>query len=310
MKRILAACLLSLSLPAGVSAQEGLTGRIEALTRGTQWQLVESPEVAFDTFHPQGFARAGNALFMSSVEIIEPTKKFPALQDGLDRDAGKGAGHLFKLDGDGKLAGQVKLGEGSVYHPGGIDYDGRWLWVPVAEYRPNSASIIYRVDPETLEATEVFRFPDHIGGLVYDPQSHTLHGVSWGSRRFYTWKVNEDGSVADAARKPEELRTLNPSHYVDYQDCALLEPGKAACTGITEFRLTPDAAPFGLGGIDVVDLKQGKPEFQVPVQLWTDKGVAITRNPVLVETTETGIRLTAAPEDGKTRLFVYEAKLP
>lgn len=82
MKRILAACLLSLSLPAGASAQEGLTDRIEALTRGTQWQLVESPELAFDTFHPQGFARAGSSLFMSSVEIIEPTKKFPALQGG------------------------------------------------------------------------------------------------------------------------------------------------------------------------------------------------------------------------------------
>jgi hypothetical protein len=182
--------------------------------------------------------------------------------------------------------------------------------VPVAEYRPNSQSIIYRVNPETLEATEAFRFPDHIGGLVYDAASQTLHGVSWGSRRFYTWKVNEDGTVPDATRKPEELRTLNPSHYVDYQDCALLEPGKAACTGITEFRLTPDATPFGLGGIDIVHLKQGRPEFQVPVQLWTDKGIAVTRNAVLLESTETGIRLTAAPEDGQTRLFVYEAKLP
>jgi hypothetical protein len=26
--------------------------------------------------------------------------------------------------------------------------------VPVAEYRPNSASLVYRVDPETMEATE------------------------------------------------------------------------------------------------------------------------------------------------------------
>ena len=32
-----------------------------------------------------------------------------------------------------------------MYHPGGIDYDGRHIWVPVAEYRPNSRSIIYRV---------------------------------------------------------------------------------------------------------------------------------------------------------------------
>ena len=47
-----------------------------------------------------------------------------------------------------------------MYHPGGIDYDGDDIWVPVAEYRPNSRSIVYRVDPETMKATEVFRFAD------------------------------------------------------------------------------------------------------------------------------------------------------
>ena len=35
-----------------------------------------------------------------------------------------------------------------MYHPGGIDYDGRHIWVSVAEYRPNSRSIVYRIDPE------------------------------------------------------------------------------------------------------------------------------------------------------------------
>jgi hypothetical protein len=40
------------------------------------------------------------------------------------------------------------------------------IWVPVAEYRPDSRSIVYRVDPATLEATEVLRFADHIGGIV------------------------------------------------------------------------------------------------------------------------------------------------
>ena len=38
-----------------------------------------------------------------------------------------------------------------MYHPGGIDYDGEYIWGPVAEYRPNSESIIYKVDAETLK---------------------------------------------------------------------------------------------------------------------------------------------------------------
>lgn len=310
MKRLFTLLLASVCLAGTAARADDLADSIGRLTRGTEWTLVKSSMLGFDTFHPQGFARVGDSLFMSSVEIIERTKKYETPQDGMDRDEGKGAGHLFKLDADGKLIGQVKLGEGAIYHPGGIDYDGRWLWVPVAEYRPNSKSIIYRVDPQTLEATEVFRFPDHIGGVVYDAEQGTLHAVSWGSRRFYTWKVTEDLTVPDAALDPEKTRTLNPSHYIDYQDCGLAKPGQAVCTGLTEYRPGPDGQLFRLGGIDVIDLKEGRPLFQVPVQIWTEKGKSITGNPVLVEKTETGIRLTAAPEDNETKLYVYETKLP
>ncbi|MBE1205512.1 DUF6454 family protein [Aminobacter carboxidus] len=310
MKRLFALLFAAACLAGATAHADDLTSGIGKLTRGTEWQLVKSPRLEFDTFHPQGFARVGEALFMSSVEIIERTKKFEAPQNGLDRDEGKGAGHLFKLDANGKLVGQVKLGDGAIYHPGGIDYDGRWLWVPVAEYRPNSKSIIYRVDPETLEATEVFRFPDHIGGIVSDPESGTLHAVSWGSRRFYSWKVTEDLTVPDAALDPEKTRTLNPSHYIDYQDCALAKPGQAVCTGLTEYRPGPDGQVFRLGGIETVDLKDGRPLFQVPIQIWTEKGKSIAGNPVLIEKTETGLRLTAAPEDNETKLYVYETKLP
>jgi hypothetical protein len=105
------------------------------------------------------------------------------LQDGYDRDTGEGAGHLFKFDKTGKLLADLPLGEGAVYHPGGIDYDGRYIWVPVAEYRPNSSAIVYRVDPATMKATEVFRYRDHIGGIVHNTDDNTLNGVSWGSRR-------------------------------------------------------------------------------------------------------------------------------
>lgn len=282
---------------------DDLGQRIEGLSRSTPWRLVETIPVPFQTYHPQGFARTGDALVFSSVEITVPTKRYAQPQDGMDRDAGQGTGHLFKLDAQGRQIGHATLGEGAIYHPGGIDYDGRWLWVPVAEYRPNSHSILYRVDPQTLAAVEVGRVDDHIGGLVHDTDHNTLHGVSWGSRRFYTWRLDAEGKV-DAASPPAV--TLNPEHYLDYQDCAHLPVGRAICTGITEFRRTPDAPVFGLGGIEIVDLAAGRPTFQVPVLLWTEDGTAMTRNPVLVEATPGGLRLTAMPEDDKSRIFIYE----
>ena len=111
------------------------------------------------------------------------------------------------------------MGEGAIYHPGGIDYDGTSIWVPLAEYRPDSRAIVYRVDPRTMKATEVLRFADHIGAIVHNTDDRTLHGVSWGSRRFYRWTLDADGRVTNAGVAPEKLRTLNTSHYLDYQDC-------------------------------------------------------------------------------------------
>ena len=78
----------------------------------------------------------------------------------------------------------------------------RYIWVPVAEYRPNSASIVYRVDPATMKATEVFRFRDHVGGIVHNTDAKTLHGVSWGSRRFYRFTLDDQGKVTNANVPP------------------------------------------------------------------------------------------------------------
>src|SRR5882757_1420395 len=120
------------------------------LTRQSSWTLAASVPIAFRTFHPQGMVKIGETLFVSSVEVI-------------DRDAGKGVGHLFKIDMTGHLLADLRLGEGAIYHPGGIDTDGTNLWVPVAEYRPDSRAIVYRVDAQTMKAVEVFRVADHVG---------------------------------------------------------------------------------------------------------------------------------------------------
>ncbi len=150
--------------------------------------------------------KIGGAFFVSSVEVRVATRRFPKPVNGYDRDAGVGVGHLFKIDQQGNLLASLTLGEGDAYHPGGIDYDGRHIWVPVSEYRPDSRSIIYKVDPETMKPVEVFRFPDSIGAIVHNTDDRTLHGVSWGSRRFYRWTMDADGRVTNATRHRQRCR--------------------------------------------------------------------------------------------------------
>jgi hypothetical protein len=259
--------------------------RVMALTRASSWTHVASVPIAFRTFHPQGMVKIGETLFVSSVEV-------------LDREAGKGVGHLFKIDVAGHLLGDLRLGDGALYHPGGIDYDGKDIWVPVAEYRPDSRSIVYRVDPATMTASEAFRVADHIGAIVHNTDDDTLHGVSWGSRRFYRWTTGGESRGV----------TLNTSHYIDYQDCKYAGSRRMLCTGVTEMRQAPDAAPFRLGGIDLVSLEDGRPLHQVPVGLWTRSGLDMTHNPVWIEPRDAGLRAYFMPEDDRSTLYIYDVR--
>ena len=311
--RRLCTVALAAAVAAGLAAQSDprltVAERVQRLTRESPWKLVSSVPIKFKTHHPQGMVKIGGTLFVSAVEITVRTTRFPQPVDGFDRDAGKGAGHLFKLDLAGNLIADLRLGEGAVYHPGGIDFDGRHIWVPVAEYRPNSRSIVYRVDPESMTASEVFRFADHIGGIVHNTDDRTLHGVSWGSRRFYRWTLGPAGAVTNAGLSPERLRRLNPSHYVDYQDCKYAGARRMLCTGVAELGPRPDAAPIRLGGIDLVNLADDRPLFQVPVPLWTARGLSMTQNPVWMEAAGDGLRGYFMPEDDSSTLYVYEVAL-
>ncbi len=266
---------------------------------------MASIPVAFPTHHPQGMVKVGDSFFVSAVEVRVPTVRFEKPVDGYDRDTGQGIGHLFKMTMTGALITDLTLGEGSMYHPGGIDYDGRHIWVSVAEYRPNSRSIVYRIDPETMKAVELFRYPDHLGAIVHDVDDRTLHGVSWGSRRFYQWTLDRAGRVTNATVPPDTLRRLNPSHYVDYQDCKYVGGRRMLCSGVTEIRV-PGGAPFRLGGLELIDLREGRPIHQVPILLWTPAGLDMTHNPAWFEPAGTGIRGYFMPDDNASTVYVYE----
>ena len=115
----------ALAAPLAVAAPDPvLAERVLKLTRGSKWNEVAAIKIDFKTHHPQGMIKIGDEFFVSSVEIMKPTTRYPELRDGYDRDTGEGKGHLFKIGAKGKLLADLVLGEGAIYHPGGIDYDG------------------------------------------------------------------------------------------------------------------------------------------------------------------------------------------
>ncbi|MDQ6936200.1 MAG: DUF6454 family protein [Actinomycetota bacterium] len=278
-----------------------------ALDRDTKWQLTSKLKLKFPTFHTEGLAFAGSRVFLSAVQIIEPTVKYPSPRGGYDRTPGRGIGHLFVMDREGNLEKDIVLGRGHMYHPGGIDYDGKNVWVPVAQYRPNSSAIIYRIEATTLRVHEQFEVNDHFGGIVLDRTTGHLVGNTWGSRRFVEWNLH--GRQLDA--------WANPSFFIDYQDCQYVPAAKMICGGVTNLPQTPaaggTAATYELGGLALIDLRRHDVLREVPFQQWSTAGHVVTRNPVKLAAQGRNLTLWAAPDNGEegngTEILTYRTSV-
>jgi hypothetical protein len=300
---ILAGALLAGTTVAGADASgrdDKVARAFEATTRSTAWTQVARIPLRFPTYHPQGFAVVGDTIFLSSVEVLEAPVKYPVPVDGYDRTPGKGIGHLFVLDRQGNLKQDIRLGEGTAYHPGGIDFDGENVWVPVAEYRPNSRGIVYKVNPKTFKVSEQFRVRDHVGGVVRDRRTGKVHGVSWGSRTLYEWTAA--GKQLDAE--------ANESHLLDYQDCDYVSQAKQLCGGVTGLP-TATGGNYELGGLALLDLKDNRILHEIPFPAFSSAGHSATRNPVALEVDGNKLRLFTAPDDGEevkgTEIVIYES---
>ncbi|MEU9190668.1 DUF6454 family protein [Streptomyces sp. NPDC048484] len=277
------------SLAAYDDSHEAVVTAVRQLTRSTTWVMVGRVPFDFATHHPQGITRGhDHRLYLSTAEITEATQPYESPVDGYDRTPGRGQGHVFVTNDEGAALGQVSLGEDTIYHPGGIDFDGEWLWVPTAEYRPDSRSIVYRVDPNTLAVHEAFRFDDHIGGIVRDRETGLLHAVTWGSRRLLTFTT--EGRLTH--------RVDVKSHFVDYQTCVTAGVGHMVCTGIAEYPLAGPGV-FSLGGIAIVDIASGRIEHEAPVTTLSPAGRVVTYNAVHLEIDGSVLRMFAAPDDGE-----------
>lgn len=148
-----------------------------------------SDPVAFNAFHIQGLVATPDAFIFTSVESLARR------------------GWIFKADRQSLQCVQRRaLAQGNDFHPGGMDFDGQFLWVPLAAYTRKSHARILSLDPATLEGETRWEVEDHIGAL--SRVENLLIGASWDAEDFYFWDLT--GRLLETRKNPTG---------VAYQDC-------------------------------------------------------------------------------------------
>lgn len=252
-----------------------LASTVAAITRITKWQLIDELPLRFDSYHPQGMAKVGSAWWISTVDV----------------DARRG--FVMGVDSDGNLVEQVEVGDTRRYHPGGMDFDGTAFWVPCAEYRPDSTTSVYRLQPGQAPQ-RAFDVDDHVGAMARCGPDGDLVGWSWGSRRFYRWSIIGD------------LQTVrvNPGFFVDHQDCQWLDTGHLLCGGVAEVALA--AGPGWLGGIGLLDVDSMLIVREVPFPIYSAGSARVaTHNPLWAETRGGKLIVHLLPDDGMSTILSY-----
>ncbi len=256
-----------------------LAQAISQLSHKSEWQEVQRVRLQFNAQHPQGLLKIGDDYFLSAEDSY--------LQQ---------QGYLFKFDSNGVLKQQLLLQDGAAYHAGGIDFDGETIWLPLAEDSPDSAAVIYAVDPVSMTGDARFAVDDHIGALAR--VGDDLYGMSWGSRRVHRWSAQGRAFSVQA----------NPTHWVDYQDCQSLGSGYALCFGVISipqvYRL-----PRSLGGMYLVHLPTNT---LVHGFAWPHSNEHLqpnSQNTGFAELVDDAVRLYFASDDYLGNLFVFEARL-
>lgn len=197
------------------------------------------------THHVQGLLIDGTTAYVTSV----------------DRESNKGFLFTYSLS-DGRRLRSIEIQLGEMYHPGGFDADDEHLYIPVAEYRPNSRTVVQKRDKETLELVSSFEVGDHIGAVAVG--SDRLYMANWDARKIYEYTF--DGKMLRARRNPTPWRyqdmkyrygslvasALAPrpatNHSVVWIDPETLEPLRAVAAGATD-----RGVPFVNEGLDLRD---------------------------------------------------------
>ena len=270
---------------------DAVTSRLISTSDSRDWHHVGGFDLDFETDHPQGLLRVGSEWFLSTVRIPEGEPGAPDLTV-------PGDGQLIAAHRDGDHGAErwrMKLSEGMVYHPGGLATDGRYIYVPVSEYRPDSSAHIYVIDPASQEIVERHEFPDHIGALSIDAERKRIYGMSWAARRIYVWDFEWNLIYANK----------NLIENVNYQDIDFVGGNLLACSGVAHFEL--NGMTIDVGGIDLIDANTWLPVHRIMVPTKTHTGRPLTYNAFSHRLEFPRLMLLFIPDDDDaSRVEIYQ----
>jgi len=150
---------------------------------GDQWHVDHA------THHVQGLCVSDDFFWVSSVDRSTKT------------------GSIFKVDRPTlKVVAEEKLVDGPRFHPGGMQLVENRIWVPLAEYRRHSTTVILALDADSLAETSRFHVDDHLGAVAVDGDGN-VYAANWDARQIY---------VFDSTGK--RSRVVDSSTGVAYQD--------------------------------------------------------------------------------------------
>lgn len=218
-------------------------------------------------YHVQGVEIEGDRIWVTSVS----------------RWQGKGFIHEFDRS-TGAFVRRLDLTDGVRFHPGGISIHGGSIWVPVAEYKPDSSSVLLEIDKTTLQVRRRIRVADHLGCVA--ASGSTLIAGNWDSRLLYTFDLSG----------AEPVRTVRNPTRTRYQDMKLID-GQLVAGGLLSGKS---------GAIDWIDPETMQPLRSLrtgatvsdgtfgPAKAYTGEGMTLK-----------GRDLYLVPEDGPSRVFHF-----
>ncbi|MEQ1948554.1 MAG: DUF6454 family protein [Bryobacteraceae bacterium] len=195
----------------------------------------------------------------------------------VDRAQRKGYLQQYSVQ-DGHLLKSLEIQDGDRYHPGGIATDANSVWIPLAEYRAKSTAVIQQRNKRTFALEFQFAVPDHIGCVAVTET--LIIGGNWDSRDFYIWD-----------RQGKLISKIPSSTGNAYQDLKVHDGVLVASGSLSAHQ----------GAVDWLD-----PVSMTLVRRLlmgnTNRGNSFTREGMTIF----GNQLLLLPEDGASRLFVFE----
>jgi hypothetical protein len=230
-------------------------------------ELREAIQLAGQLFHVQGLELDSEHIWVTSVDDAEHK------------------GYLHQFDrATGRLLRQIELTDGQRYHPGGISIADGSIWVPVAEYRPNSTAVLLQIDISTLRVRRRIRVADHLGCAA--ASEHTLVAGNWDSKLLYIFDLT--------GKRPVRI-VPNPT-ATSYQDMKIVD-GQLVASG---------TKTLWSGTIDWIDLRNLTVTRSLHAGAMTSDQflgglLPYTREGMAIE----GSDLYFMPEDGPSRLIHF-----